>query len=368
MRRCLALAERGAGSVAPNPMVGAVIMADGTVVGEGYHQSWGEAHAEVNAIRAVTRPELLRHSTLYVSLEPCCHFGKTPPCTDAIIEARIPRVVVATRDPFDKVSGGGIERLRQAGVEVIEGVLCREATLLNRRFFTFHLRKRPFVVLKWAQTDDRFIARSDYTSRWISGPESRALVHRWRAEESAVLVGFRTALVDDPELTVRLTAQSDRSGLERAPLRVAIDPRGELPETLRLFDGSTPTAVITAASAPRYLGRAQLLHCEAAQHDDPHTILSLLHQRSILSVLIEGGAAVLNRFIAADLWDEARVFTAPTRFHAGIAAPILRRAPDAEQPSGEDRLALYTHPSLRTLADPGWTSSNSSFTKQQESR
>ncbi|MBC7400121.1 MAG: bifunctional diaminohydroxyphosphoribosylaminopyrimidine deaminase/5-amino-6-(5-phosphoribosylamino)uracil reductase RibD, partial [Mucilaginibacter sp.] len=241
MLRCLDLAALGLGKVSPNPMVGAVIVHDDQIIGEGYHQQYGQAHAEVDAVNdALSKfdnaEELFKQATIYVSLEPCAHYGKTPPCADLLIKHRFAKVVIGCRDPFDKVDGKGIEKLQAAGIEVMVGVLEDECKWLNRRFFTRVQKQRPYVILKWAQTTDGFFAPDDNKQFWITGPESRKLVHKWRGEEDAILVGKNTVLTDNPQLSVRF-------GDGRSPKRVVIDRRLELKSDLKVFDQSVETLI-----------------------------------------------------------------------------------------------------------------------------
>jgi diaminohydroxyphosphoribosylaminopyrimidine deaminase/5-amino-6-(5-phosphoribosylamino)uracil reductase len=335
MQRCLELAIMGSSYARPNPMVGAVLVHEGRIIGEGYHRRYGEAHAEVRCLASV--PEALKgripSSTMYVSLEPCAHHGKTPPCADRIVAEKIPRVVVGCRDSFAEVSGRGITRLREAGVEVITGVeeaACRE---LNRRFFTFHEQKRPYIVLKWARSPDGFVALPGYKSVRISSPVTDRLVHRWRSEEAAILVGSRTAEYDDPALTNRLWSGQD-------PLRIVLDRSGRLPEHLRVFQGPAPTWVFTRELRRRQ-GNAEWLSVFPPQRF-LEEVMGILHERKILSVLVEGGAAVLGAFIAAGLWDEARVITGRHYLREGLAAPALPGAvPVAEEQIGPDRITYY---------------------------
>lgn len=333
MRRCLELARRGISEAAPNPMVGAVLASGDAVIAEGHHERFGGAHAEVNAIRAAASRDALTGSTLYVNLEPCSHFGKTPPCAELIVSSAIPRVVIGTPDIFEKVRGRGIEILRAAGVSLTVGVLPSECLELNKRFFVFHSFARPYVILKWAETGDGFIARSDYSSKWISCEESRALAHRWRSEESCVLVGSATARHDDPQLNVRMCAG-------RSPIRAVVDNRLELPASLKLFDGSQDTLVFNALrSGDREPVR--LLQAEPGPNL-ARSILDRLREQRVLSILVEGGARLLQTFIDAGLWDEARVFVADSaRFGSGIAAPRLEGAPAGERQVGSDRLIEY---------------------------
>jgi len=334
MRRCLELASRGAGMVSPNPMVGALLVHNGKVIGEGWHQQYGGAHAEVEAVRAVSNPELLKESTLYVSLEPCSHFGKTPPCVDLILQSGIPVVVVASLDPNPKVAGAGIARLQAAGVSVTIGVLEQEARALNRGFFSFHERGRPWIVLKWAQTADGFIAPADGKRVDISSAQSRALVHQWRAVEDCVLVGTRTAIVDDPELTVRLTKG-------RNPLRAVLDRELALPKTLKLFDRATPTLVINSLkSCDDGAIRYRKLNSTVPL---AHGIIELLVAERVQSVIVEGGASLLQSFIASGLWDEARIFSGAVSFGAGLSAPKVTGSIVSDQSISGDELVVIVN-------------------------
>lgn len=344
MRRALELAQRGGRAVAPNPMVGAVLVHGDNVIGEGLHQKYGEAHAEVNAIRSVTAKDLhlVRESTLYVSLEPCSHFGKTPPCADLIIETKIPRVVVACRDPFPSVSGRGIEKLRAAGIDVTEGVLRDEALFLNRRFMTAHRECRPYIILKWAQTRDGYIAPPAQKPFWFSSEHSRQLTHAWRAEEMAILIGSTTARVDNPQLTVRYTDLcAPESFPIQNPLRIVIDRDDNLPANLELFSKDAPTLIYNAnvnSSSGTIIRKA--LSFDSG--DVSKQVCADLYQRKILSVIVEGGRATLQSFIDAGLWDEARVFYCPIEFGAGTPAPLLHAAHPTIRDSGVDELRIYT--------------------------
>ena len=315
MRRALQLAANGLGTVSPNPMVGCVIVHNDRIIGEGWHQKYGEAHAEVNAIRSVKDRSLLPACTLYVTLEPCAHHGKTPPCADLVAEHRIPAVVIANRDPFGLVDGKGIARLKAADISVTTGVLEADGAFLNRRFFTFHQKRRPYIILKWAQTADGFIARKNYDSKWISNSISRKLVHKWRTEEDSILVGMNTAKYDNPRLNAR-----DWEG--SSPTRMVIDRDLDLDvnEDLHLFDGKLPTLYLNGRKSGTVDGMEYVrLPFERLEQE----ITEELYRRDILSVIIEGGAQVLNNFIRQGLWDEARVFTSATRFGTGIEAPGL---------------------------------------------
>lgn len=306
MRRCLQLARCAEGSTSPNPMVGAVIVCDNRIIGEGYHIRAGEPHAEVNAIRAVKENDrhLLTRSTIYVSLEPCSHYGKTPPCADLIIRSGIPRVVVAVTDTNTKVNGGGIARLREAGVEVVVGVLQDKAYLLNEKFFTSHEKSRPFITLKWAESNDGYIDHNRNTAdeppARISTPLTSVAVHRLRAMHDAILVGTRTALLDNPSLSVR-------HWTGRALLRLVIDRNGILPPSLKLFDDTQPTIVYTACLTENKFGKNTQQQKLDFTTDVLPQILNHLHSIKITSLLVEGGAKLLDGFIKASLWDCARI-------------------------------------------------------------
>ena len=319
MRRCIQLALNGRCTAAPNPMVGAVVVCEGRIIGEGYHVRCGQAHAEVNAIRSVARPELLCRSPLYVSLEPCSHYGKTPPCADLIIEKRIPRVVVGCQDPFARVAGRGIQKLRQAGRTVVVGVLEDECRELNRKFITFHTLKRPYVTLKWAESADGYIdlCRTGGHPVVLSSERTQMLVHKLRAEHAAILVGTRTALLDDPRLDVRRWAGP-------SPVRVVLDRDLALPPSARLLDGSHPTLVFT--------GRADAVQRPGVEYvtvdygrDVLPQLLAGLHARGLQSLLVEGGARLLQSFIDSGLWDEAYVEQSPLVLGAGVGAPLMPR-------------------------------------------
>lgn len=322
MRRCIELAQNGCCYAAPNPMVGAVIVSNGRIIGEGYHARCGEAHAEVNAIRSVREPHLLRSATLYVSLEPCSHYGKTPPCADLIIEKQIPRVVVGCLDPFIKVAGRGIEKLRAAGVEVATGVLEEECKALINRFLTFHQQQRPYITLKWAQSSDGFIdrLRTGGEPLHLSSPLTLMRVHRLRAEHSAILVGRGTALLDNPSLNVRYW-----SGPQ--PVRIVIDRQGKLQQQhLHLFDGSQRTLLLTETPGTLPV-EYRILDFSSPL---PPQIATLLHNEGLQSLLVEGGSYTLQSFINAGLWDEAFVEEAPLVIGQGVTAPTLKELKSVE--------------------------------------
>lgn len=327
MRRCLQLTRNGRGSTSPNPMVGAVIVCDGRIIGEGYHIRAGEPHAEVNAVASVSAADrpLLGRSTIYVSLEPCSHYGKTPPCCDLIISLGIPRVVVAATDINSRVNGEGISRMRRAGIEVVTGVLAGEAAAVNRNFFTLHGKGRPYVMLKWAETADGFIdtLREGGTPLAISDGISQVAVHKLRAGFDAILVGTRTALLDNPSLTTRLWGG-------RSPLRLVIDRRAVLPSSLRLFDGETPTVVYTEKTVDGKFGDGVQQAVLDFSCDIVPQILKHLVSLGVNSLLVEGGATLHSSFLASGLWDAVRVERNP-RLYAGCGVPA------ASLPAGLER-------------------------------
>ncbi|MCM1312426.1 MAG: bifunctional diaminohydroxyphosphoribosylaminopyrimidine deaminase/5-amino-6-(5-phosphoribosylamino)uracil reductase RibD [Bacteroides sp.] len=319
MRRCLQLAANGRKNAQPNPMVGAVIVHEGKIIGEGYHVRCGEGHAEVNAIASVKDAALLRESTIYVSLEPCSHYGKTPPCADLIIEKGLRRVVVGCVDPFAKVQGRGIQKLREAGIEVRVGVLEEECMRLNKRFMTFHGKHRPFVTLKWAQSADGFIdTPEDKPRAVISDSHTGMCGHKRRAEHQAILVGRRTALLDNPSLTTRNWYGDN-------PVRIVVDRSCSLPSTLRLFDGEVPTIVFSSseASLPADSCHAEKIAIDFNADIIPQ-ILDKLYERGIQTLLVEGGRLLLQSFIDDGLWDEAYVETGHILLHEGVKAPVLK--------------------------------------------
>ena len=337
MQRCLQLAVMGAGRVAPNPMVGAVLVYGGRITGEGYHQQYGEAHAEVNCINSVAEAdkEFIAKSTMYVSLEPCAHFGKTPPCADLIIKNKIPNVVIGCRDSFAAVDGKGIDRLKAAGVEVTVGILEKECRELNRRFFTFHEKQRPYIILKWAQSSDEKIGGRGANRIFISNEFTNRLVHQWRTEEAAILVGTNTALLDDPSLTTRLWPGND-------PVRLVIDKELILPMHLKLFDGSAKTIVFNYSKESK--AGNPVYHQLNTEEDVLVQILSALYNMQIQSVLVEGGRKLLQSFIDAGLWDEARVITNSIMvIGEGLDAPVLKNDMLlSEQKIKNDMISYFT--------------------------
>lgn len=338
LQRCIDLARLGAGSVSPNPMVGSVIVCDDKIIGEGYHRVYGQAHAEVNAINQVfethdNAKELLSRSTIYVNLEPCSHFGKTPPCADLIISNEIPRAVIGCRDPFDQINGKGIEKLRNAGIDVVEGIMTEQCIDLNKRFFTRIQKQRPYIILKWAQTSDGYFAPADRSQKWISSQNAKQLVHRWRTEEDAVLVGKNTALADNPRL-------NSREWPGRDPIRIVIDRRLELPEDLHVFDQSQDSIIFNEQKTD-LVDRIKYLELEDFDNLLPQLIAYQLYLMDIQSLIVEGGAETLNLFIKAGLWDEARVFTGPQNWNSGIPAPKLFGKPGETQTVGPDVLNIW---------------------------
>ncbi|MDR2927151.1 MAG: bifunctional diaminohydroxyphosphoribosylaminopyrimidine deaminase/5-amino-6-(5-phosphoribosylamino)uracil reductase RibD [Cytophagaceae bacterium] len=342
MHRCLELARMAEGMTYPNPMVGAVIVHRNKIIGEGYHRKAGEAHAEVIAVESVAKRDVpkLKDSVIYVSLEPCAHYGKTPPCAVRIINEKIPKVVVGCTDTFSEVSGKGIEMLRAAGVDVTVGVLERECRELNSRFFTYHEKHRPYIILKWAETADGFIdieraLDAERHPTWITDDEARRLVHQWRSHEQAILAGSETVRMDNPSLTVR-----SWSGAH--PLRLTIDREGMLPANLSLFDGEAPTLVFTHKPASTRKNVEYIL-LQKEQHPF-NNILETLFHRKVQSLIVEGGAKLLSLFIEMNLWDEARVFVGESRFVNGVKAPALSQQPIAVERIGNSRLYVYKPP------------------------
>lgn len=310
MQRCLQLATLGLGHVQPNPMVGAVIVHDDRIIGEGYHHQYGEAHAEINALKSVKEPDLLTYSTLYVNLEPCSHYGKTPPCADAIIRHRIPRVVVGTTDYHDKVNGNGIRKLQDAGIEVVQNICEADCLEINRRFFTYHRQHRPYVILKWAQTEDGFmdVDRSNPQENhnyWITNDALRVIVHKWRSEEDAILVGYNTLVNDRPQLTNRLCAG-------KSPKRFVMQHQKEV---LEGFDYQPAEMDVKAC-------------------------LQQMYDQHIQSVIVEGGRKTIERFLQADLWDEARILVGNKVWGNGLPAPAIPQQPVRTETIDKDKI-LY---------------------------
>jgi len=334
MRRALELATLGRGHVSPNPMVGCVVEYQGKIIGEGWHQRYGEAHAERNALASV-RPEdvhLLPESTVYVTLEPCSHYGKQPPCADLLIEKRIGRVVCCNDDPNPLVAGQGFAKLRDAGIAVETGVLTEKGRALNARFFTFMEKQRPYIILKWAETNDGFMGGENGQPVQISGPLSQRLVHRWRSEEDTIMVGTNTARADNPRLNVRLVPGRD-------PTRIVIDKQLRLAANLNLFDDSQPTLGYNFVKTET-VGQTSYIQLSPDKPFLPQ-LLTDLYQRNIQSVLVEGGATLLNSFVDTGLWDEMRVFRSRTMLGKGIKAPTVRGQLVNQEKVGKDELTTY---------------------------
>jgi diaminohydroxyphosphoribosylaminopyrimidine deaminase/5-amino-6-(5-phosphoribosylamino)uracil reductase len=336
MRRCFELARKGLGMTRANPLVGAVIVKDDQIIGEGFHHEFGGPHAEVNAIRSVKDPSLLPEATLYCNLEPCSHYGKTPPCSMLIREKRFRRVVISNSDPFPSVNGKGIKQMQEAGVEVEVGCLEEEGRHLNRRFFHYVNYRRPYVILKWAQTADGYMDMEREEGeqegpRWISNEICRTLVHKWRSEESAIMVGTNTVLSDNPSLNVRRWSGED-------PVRVTLDRNSRLPDSANIFDGTQETIVFTGVER-NYTGKIQLVHADPSY--EMVDVMEELFDRQIVSVLVEGGAELHRTFFESGLWDEARVFTARMSFNQGVKAPEVLEKVDKTLYLGDTKLDIY---------------------------
>jgi diaminohydroxyphosphoribosylaminopyrimidine deaminase/5-amino-6-(5-phosphoribosylamino)uracil reductase len=341
MKRAISLAQRGAGHVAPNPMVGAVLVHDGRVIGEGWHAVYGGLHAEAACLASVAEADrgLIPEAVMYVTLEPCAHQGKQPPCAHRLVREGIRKVVIAAEDPFPDVNGRGISILEDAGIEVMTGVCREEARWLARVFMTRHEEGRPYIILKWAESADGFFGPVDGSRRQLSSPQSQALVHRWRSQHPAILVGFNTALADNPQLNTRAWSGPD-------PLRIVLDRRLELPDTQHIFDGRQETWIVNELR-DETIGNLRYL-----QHGFDESLLPELLEHLMAagktSLFVEGGAKLLNSFIAARLWDEARVFRTPLSLGDGVDAPKLRGgALAATFPLGNDRLELFMHAGSR---------------------
>ncbi len=331
MQKCLDLAKKGIGAVSPNPMVGSIIVYNGEIIGEGYHQEYGSHHAEVNAINSVKDKSLLKKSTLYVNLEPCAHFGKTPPCSNLIIENKIPKVVIGCIDTFSEDSGKGIERMQNAGIEETTGVLEKESRKLNKRFFTFHEKKRPYIILKWAESKDGFIAPENQTKAfWMTSDESKKLVHKWRSEENAILVGRITAEKDNPSLTVREIEGKN-------PIRIVIDKDLKLSTDLNLFNSESETFIFNQLKMEE---NNSTNYIKTDFNNLIENILEELYKQNIQSIIIEGGTKTLQSFIDKKMWDEARVFTTNKELKDGVKAPQVNREIVVGSEVGGDKLNI----------------------------
>ena len=336
IKRCIELAKNGLGTTYPNPLVGCVIVFENTIIGEGWHKKSGEAHAEVIAIESVQNKELLSSSTLYVSLEPCSHFGKTPPCADLILKYKIPNVVIGTIDPNSKVAGKGIQKLKDSGVNVTLGILEKEGNELNKRFFTFHRKSRPYIILKWAESADGFISpinKSEQKPVWISNEYSRQLVHKWRSEEQAILVGTQTIIDDNPSLTVR-----DWVGIN--PIRLVIDKENTIDSSYNIFDNQAKTIVFSNKEVTSNSDTIQYIKVD---FDKNYTqaIVDKLFENNIQSIIIEGGRKTIQSFIDAHLWDEARVFIGGINLNEGTKAPKINNTIYSKSYLKKDTLLTY---------------------------
>ena len=334
MQRCIDLALKGMRDVAPNPMVGCVIVHNKVIIGEGFHQEYGKEHAEVNAIEQVKDKGKLKKSKLFVSLEPCSHTGKTKPCVDLILKYDIPEVIIGIKDPNPKVSGKGIEKLKKAGVKVKVGLLENICSEVNKRFFTFHRKQRPYVILKWAQTPDGFLdkVRNDKEQKinWISAPETQTIVHKWRSEEQSILVGRNTIINDNPSLTVR-----EYGG--KNPTRIVIDSQLQISGSLKIYSKEAPTLVFNR------LKNEKTDNIEYIKINETSTknILDELYHRGIQSVFVEGGSRTIQYFIIDNAWDEARIIVGNKNFYEGYKAPVLNRIPVNTLPYGKDMIHYF---------------------------
>ncbi len=336
IKRCIELAKNGLGTTYPNPLVGCVIVFENVIIGEGWHKKSGEAHAEVLAIESVRNKELLSESTLYVSLEPCSHFGKTPPCADLILKYKIPNVVIGTIDPNSKVSGKGIQKLKDSGVNVTYGILVNECNELNKRFFTFHSKTRPFIILKWAESSDGFISpinKKEQKPVWLSNEYSRQLVHKWRSEEQAILVGTQTIIDDNPSLTVR-------DWVGKNPIRVLIDRDNAIDTSSNVFDNQAKTIVFSNKEVTSNSDTIQYIKIDFDKNST-QAIVDKLFENNIQSIIIEGGRKTIQSFIDANLWDEARVFIGEINLNEGTKAPKLNRANYYKSLIKKDTLLIY---------------------------
>lgn len=342
MRRCIELAQNGLGYVAPNPLVGAVIVYNDRIIGEGYHRQFGKAHAEINAINSVRDKSLLKESTIYVTLEPCSHFGNTPPCADAIVQYGFKQVVIGNIDPFEKVAGKGIQKLKSAGIDVITSVLEKKCWFMNRRFMIAQTKKRPYLILKFAQSKDGFMniapeEKQQGKIHYISSAESLKLVHKWRSEEAAIMVGTNTVISDNPELTCRFYPGKN-------PVRITLDKNLRIPQNAKIKNDSAPTIIYNSIKSEKNnsLEYVQLYWHEHVLRD----VFDDLQQRGIQSIIIEGGAQLLNYCIKENLWDEARIFTSPKELKNGVKAPNLPFKPIYSENIESDTLSVYYHPQL----------------------
>lgn len=339
IKRCLELAVLGIGYVSPNPMVGCVIVVDNKIIGEGYHQKFGEAHAEPNAIKAVFNKYgdeaemLLKKATAYVNLEPCAHFGKTPPCADLFIKHQLKRVVIGNRDPFSGVDGKGIEKLKNSGIDVLSGVLNDECKYFNRRFFTRIEKKRPYIILKWAETANGYFANTNGTQKWISGVLAKRLSHKWRTEEDAILIGKQTAIVDNPQLTAR-------DWVGNSPIRLVIDKNLQILASNHIFNTEAKTIIFNEVKT-EVINNVHYTQMEDMHYYLAQKIAFQLYLMDIQSVIIEGGANILNQFLEAKIWDEARILTSANSWEEGIPSPQINGKLIEQTNIGTDKLSIY---------------------------
>ncbi|MDC0201821.1 bifunctional diaminohydroxyphosphoribosylaminopyrimidine deaminase/5-amino-6-(5-phosphoribosylamino)uracil reductase RibD [Flavobacteriales bacterium] len=334
LNKCIEIARLGIGNVSPNPMVGSVIVHNGEIIGEGYHKSYGSNHAEVNAINNVKDKSILSKCTLYVNLEPCSHFGKTPPCSDLIIKHKISKVVIGCVDTYSEVNGKGIEKMRNAGIDVIVGIMEKDSKELNKRFFTFHEKKRPYIILKWAESKDGFIALKDQKEPfWMTSKESKKLVHKWRAEEDAILIGRITAEKDNPSLTVREIEGEN-------PIRIVIDKDLKLSENLNLFNSESETIIFNKMKSDN---SSENNYIKINFNNMINSILKELYKQKNQSVIVEGGTTTLQSFIEENIWDEARIFTTDTKLENGVKSPIIKGKKISETEIDTDSLKIIVN-------------------------
>lgn len=339
--RCIQLAKNGMGTTFPNPMVGSVIVHDDIIIGEGYTSPYGGPHAEVNAINSVKNKMLLKKASLYVTLEPCSHFGKTPPCADLIIEHQIQNVVIGLLDPHEKVAGQGIEKLKAAGIHVTVGVLEKECRDHHKRFLSYHTKKRPYIILKWAETADGYMAplqqkrNNNPEPYWISNAYSQQMVHQWRSQEQAILVGTNTVLADNPKLNVRHWKGQN-------PIRIILDRELKISKKYHILDGSVTTIIVTGF-LPKNPQPGIIYEAIDFELNLPDQICTILHKHNILSIIIEGGAKTLQNFIDSELWDEARIFRGKNKFGEGLKAPNIHGILESEKEIESDILTLLKH-------------------------
>ncbi|MDQ1138815.1 bifunctional diaminohydroxyphosphoribosylaminopyrimidine deaminase/5-amino-6-(5-phosphoribosylamino)uracil reductase RibD [Pedobacter agri] len=339
IKRCLELASLAIGNVSPNPMVGCVIVHNGKIIGEGYHQKYGEAHAEPNAVKSVIErfgaeaETLLRESTAYVNLEPCAHFGKTPPCADLFVKHQLKKVVIGNRDPFSGVDGKGIEKLKNAGIEVISGILDDECREFNRRFFTRIQKQRPYIILKWAETANGYFATKDGHQKWISGALAKRLAHQWRTEEDAILVGKQTAIMDNPQLTAREWPGKN-------PIRLVIDKNLQVPQSNHIYNADAKTIILNEVKTD-VAGNIHYIQMEDMHFYLAQKIAFQLYLMDVQSVIVEGGAKILTQFLDTNLWDEARIFSSSGRWDDGVPSPVINGHLKEQIQVGSDKLSIY---------------------------